>query len=59
MVKNSGKASGSADAYDDKDDESKASTVVREDLAPPSLKVKRVDHYYSKWYKGWKYRVRS
>ncbi|KIP01325.1 hypothetical protein PHLGIDRAFT_131296, partial [Phlebiopsis gigantea 11061_1 CR5-6] len=25
-------------------------------LAPPNLKVKRVDHYYSKWSKAWKYR---
>ena len=33
-----------------------ASTLVREEpLTPPSLKVKRVDHYWSK--KGWKYRV--
>ncbi|KIP07742.1 hypothetical protein PHLGIDRAFT_117812, partial [Phlebiopsis gigantea 11061_1 CR5-6] len=25
-------------------------------LPPPNLKVKRVDHYYSKWSKAWKYR---
>ena len=25
-------------------------------LAPPNLKVKRVDYYYSKWSKSWKYR---
>lgn len=25
-------------------------------LAPPNLKVKRVDHYYSRWSKSWKYR---
>ncbi|RDB27282.1 ATPase family AAA domain-containing protein 3B [Hypsizygus marmoreus] len=40
------------------DNESKVSTVVRENepLPAPSLKVKRVDHYYSKWSKTWKYR---
>ena len=25
-------------------------------LAPPNLKVKRVDHYFSTWSKSWKYR---
>ena len=43
---------------DGSDNESKASTVVREELLPvPSLKVKRVDYYYSRWGKTWKYRV--
>jgi hypothetical protein len=38
---------------------SAATTVARgdESLTAPSLKVKRVDHYYSRWTKGWKYRV--
>jgi hypothetical protein len=40
------------------DNESKVSTIVREEPLPvPSLKVKRVDHYYSRWTKSWKYRV--
>ena len=44
--------------YDD-DDDSKASTIARaEPLPVPSLKVKRVDNYYSRWSKTWKYRVR-
>ena len=42
------------------DNESKVSTIVREEPLPvPSLKVKRVDHYYSRWTKSWKYRVTS
>lgn len=48
--------------YDDDDRESKTSTVLPpkdEPLPIPSLKVKRVDHYYSKWYKQWRYRVCS
>jgi len=49
------------DAIDDiPDSESMAVTVIREQVestAPPSLKVKRVDHYYSRWSKAWKYRV--
>lgn len=40
--------------------ESATSTVIREEpLTPPSLKIKRVDHYYSRWSKGWKYRNTS
>ncbi|RDB27185.1 ATPase family AAA domain-containing protein 3B [Hypsizygus marmoreus] len=38
------------------DNESKVSTIVREALPAPSLKVKRVDHYYSRWSRTWKYR---
>ena len=42
------------------DNESKVSTIVREEPLPvPSLKVKRVDHYYSRWTKSWKYRVNN
>ncbi|KAF9256971.1 P-loop containing nucleoside triphosphate hydrolase protein [Marasmius fiardii PR-910] len=34
--------------------------VSREEtLEPPSLKVKRVDHYYSRWSRQWKYRNTS
>ena len=41
------------------DDKSQTSTVVRDDPLPvPSLKIKRVDLYYSRWSKSWKYRVR-
>ncbi|KAF5368050.1 hypothetical protein D9758_004441 [Tetrapyrgos nigripes] len=51
---------GASSVFDDKastiDD---ASTIKEEALVPPSLKVKRVDHYYSKWSKGWKYRNTS
>lgn len=30
---------------------------VQAHLPPPDLKVKRVDHYYSKWSGKWKYQV--
>jgi hypothetical protein len=43
--------------YDDKSSIDDASTINEEALVTPSLKVKRVDHYYSKWSKSWKYRV--
>src|SRR6266545_2454950 len=39
---------------------STASTVVREvegSVTVPSLKIKRVDYYYSPWSRPWKYRV--
>jgi hypothetical protein len=40
------------------DNESGVSTILRaEPLPVPSLKVKRVDNYYSRWSKSWKYRV--
>ncbi|KAI3604465.1 p-loop containing nucleoside triphosphate hydrolase protein [Moniliophthora roreri] len=41
------------------DQESDAIAAQSEVLAPPSLKIKRVDHYYSKWYKDWRYRITS
>ncbi|KAJ3837895.1 P-loop containing nucleoside triphosphate hydrolase protein [Lentinula raphanica] len=59
MVKPSGKASTSGLGYDEKDNESTASTVVHEAATPPSLKIKRVDHYYSRWYKSWRYKNTS
>jgi len=36
-----------------------ASTVqaFQESLPPPNLKVKRLDYYYSKWSRKWKYQV--
>ncbi|KAJ6468484.1 hypothetical protein C8R47DRAFT_989947 [Mycena vitilis] len=41
----------------DKDSESQASTVVRDEPLPPaSSKIKRVDYFYSRWSKGWKYK---
>jgi len=55
--------SNSAVDYDDLSDvqsvsKESTSTAVRDEPLPvPSLKVKRVDHYYSRWTKGWKYRV--
>lgn len=40
----------------DSDTESKAETITL--LPAPTLKYKRLDYYYSKWGKSWKYRVR-
>lgn len=58
LVKNGG-TSRAEDLDIKRDNESTVSTVVRDGdpLPPLSLKVKRVDHYYSKWSKTWKYRV--
>lgn len=40
------------------DDDNESKTIVRgEPLPTPSLKVKRIDNYYSQWSKTWKYRV--
>ncbi|KAJ7148971.1 hypothetical protein C8R43DRAFT_1193626 [Mycena crocata] len=60
------KASGSATPfeYDDAASESKASTIAEstssivrnEPLPPASSKIKRVDYFYSRWSKGWKYK---
>ncbi|KAJ7028311.1 hypothetical protein C8F04DRAFT_1119630 [Mycena alexandri] len=50
------KASGSS-SFDDDDSESKASTIVRDEPLPPaSSKIKRVDYFYSRWSKAWKYK---
>ncbi|KIK53847.1 hypothetical protein GYMLUDRAFT_178329 [Collybiopsis luxurians FD-317 M1] len=57
IVNPSRKASSSR--YDDKDTDSTSSTIIHEAAAPPSLKIKRVDHYYSRWYKAWKYKNTS
>ncbi|KAF5385540.1 hypothetical protein D9757_006723 [Collybiopsis confluens] len=43
----------------DEDTDSTTSTVIHEAATPPSLKIKRVDHYYSRWSKGWKYKSTS
>jgi hypothetical protein len=52
------KASGSASVEYDDDTESKVSTIVRDEPLPPaSSKIKRVDYFYSRWSKGWKYKV--
>lgn len=37
--------------------QSTASSNIQVHLPPPDLKVKRVDHYYSKWSGKWKYQV--
>ncbi|KAH7871023.1 P-loop containing nucleoside triphosphate hydrolase protein [Lentinula edodes] len=58
FAKSSGKVPSSAHT-DEKDTDSTASTIVHEAVAPPSLKIKRVDHYYSRWYKAWRYRNTS
>ncbi|KAJ7911925.1 hypothetical protein B0H13DRAFT_2232606 [Mycena leptocephala] len=51
------KASGSASVEFDDDTESKVSTIVRDEPLPPaSSKIKRVDYFYSRWSKGWKYK---
>jgi hypothetical protein len=43
--------------YDD-DAESKASTIGKDEPLPPaSLKIKRVDYFYSQWSKSWKSKV--
>ena len=57
LVKNS--ASSSSSRFEEKGhNESNVSTIVRDEPLPvPSLKVKRVDYYYSRWTKSWKYRV--
>ncbi len=51
-------ASGLSAVDFDDDTESKVSTIVRDEPLPPaSTKIKRVDCYYSKWSKAWKYKV--
>ncbi|KAJ7187839.1 hypothetical protein C8R46DRAFT_878031 [Mycena filopes] len=51
------KASGSSAFDGDDDAESKTSTIVRDEPLPPaSSKIKRVDYFYSRWSKGWKYK---
>lgn len=64
LMKSSGSRTESSAAPQFGDDtESKVSTTTptaREadtQLAPPSLKVKHVDYYYSWWTRSWKYRV--
>ncbi|KAJ7436913.1 hypothetical protein B0H11DRAFT_636832 [Mycena galericulata] len=50
------KASGSSSPFYD-DSESKVSTIVRDEPLPPaSSTIKRVDYFYSRWSKGWKYK---
>ncbi|KAJ7114472.1 hypothetical protein C8R44DRAFT_881309 [Mycena epipterygia] len=51
------RASGSTPLDLEDDTESKVSTIVKDEpLPPPSSKIKRVDYFYSRWTKGWKYR---
>ena len=65
LVKSASSSSSSPSSYryeekqDDDDTRSTSSTVVREEgpLPVPSLKIKRVDYYYSRWTKSWKYKV--
>ncbi|KAF8060680.1 hypothetical protein FPV67DRAFT_1511033 [Lyophyllum atratum] len=58
LVKNSSPLSPSpAEPDNGLDNESKVLTIVRDEPLPvPSLKVKRVDHYYSRWSRSYKYR---
>lgn len=46
-----------ADASDDADTTTTTTAQPPAPLAPPNLKVKRVDHYWSTWAKSWKYRT--
>ena len=41
--------------HDESSAQDDASSTLRAPLSPPSLKVKRVDHYFSRWQKKWKY----
>ncbi|KAJ7766171.1 hypothetical protein B0H16DRAFT_1523250 [Mycena metata] len=51
------RASGSSSFDADDDSESKTSTIIRDEPLPPaSSKIKRVDYFYSRWSKGWKYK---
>jgi hypothetical protein len=60
----SGPSSSRISEYDE-DNESTLTAVTggpvkgeeKESIPIPSLKVKRVDNYYSRWSKAWKYRV--
>jgi hypothetical protein len=53
-----GSKSSSLDDISDDDGESKLTVVPDVVLPPPTLKYKRLDFYYSRWGKTWKYRVR-
>ncbi|KAJ7783967.1 hypothetical protein DFH07DRAFT_210314 [Mycena maculata] len=56
LVKSPKASASSPFEYED-DAESKGSTVVRDEPLPPaSSKIKRVDYFYSRWSKGWKYK---
>ncbi|CAA7269692.1 unnamed protein product [Cyclocybe aegerita] len=64
LVKSAASSSSSSPFSDEKaiddDAQSNVSTVVRDEALPvPSLKVKRVDYYYSRWTRSWKYRNMS
>ncbi|KAJ3560415.1 hypothetical protein NP233_g10853 [Leucocoprinus birnbaumii] len=71
MKSSGGPSSSRVDSLDEpdvgNDTESKISTVAPTvrgsenvaELAPPSLKIKRVDYYYSWWTRAWKYRNTS
>ncbi|KAJ7934587.1 P-loop containing nucleoside triphosphate hydrolase protein [Mycena leptocephala] len=42
------------------DSESTVSTIAKEEPLPPaSLKIKRVDYFYSRWYNAWRYKTMS
>ncbi|KDR69962.1 hypothetical protein GALMADRAFT_255287 [Galerina marginata CBS 339.88] len=64
LVKNSASSSSTLSRSDEKtiedDQESTVATIVRDEPLPvASTKVKRVDYYYSRWTKSWKYRNTS
>jgi hypothetical protein len=44
-------------AEPDSGEQSTVTSTIQGPLSPPNLKVKRVDYYYSKWSKKWKYQV--
>lgn len=38
-------------------EQSTVASTIQEQLPPPNLKVKRLDYYYSRWSRKWKYQV--
>jgi hypothetical protein len=41
----------------DDDERLTVASTIKTPLSPPSFKVKRVDHYYSRWSRKWKYQT--
>ena len=55
---NPGSSSKTPTVYENDDNRSASTIIQSEPLPTPTLKVKRVDNYYSRWSKTWTYRVR-
>ncbi|CAK5277207.1 unnamed protein product [Mycena citricolor] len=57
LIKSPSAGPSSVTVYDDVETESKTSTIVRDEPLPPaSMKIKRLDYFYSSWSKQWKYK---